>query len=182
MAAHLWNGSAWEEVKNPYAEQGGSMIKPSKIHAYGYGSQGWGWYVVWPDDGGTAPPPTNPGGTYTLYPHTQTISGSPGGLSWARFNIGSYAGKITAAYAVINWHSHNGSMPSRILGNGSGTYYRSISYDTSYAYRTISHSLGSTAVSQLNSGSATGYTVDPDTSNTPSLWIGSLKLKLTVTG
>lgn len=178
MAVKLWNGVEWIDVDQPHAYDAGQWKALEKIHAYGFGSDDWGWYQVWPE---SVAPPTNPGGTYTLDPHTENISTSQGGLSWARFNLGNYAGKITAVKATIAWLSR-GSMPSSVLGNGSGTYYRSISYEPSFANRTISHDLGSTAVSQFNSGSATGYTIDPDTTNTPSVWIGSLRLQVTVSG
>ena len=157
------------------------MTVPKYIWAYGFGSNGQGWYIVWPPEEIPPPtePPTNPGGTYTLNASTKSISGSPGGLSWARFNTGSYQGRITAVKALISWDSL-GSMPCAVLGNGSGSYYRSISYDSGYANRSIGHDI-SAGVGEFNSGAATGYTIDPNTTNTPNVWINNLRLQVTVT-
>ena len=153
MPIHGYSGGAWQEVDTPYAFSGGSLITPSKVHAYGYGKDGWGWYEVWPNDGGGTTPP----GEYILSPYSQSWPTSSN-TGWALFHTERFRGRITKVSARISWSSL-GSPNSNVSGRPSGTFYRSIARDSGWANRTITHDLGATAVSQHNSGAAYGYTI-----------------------
>jgi len=170
--------SGWREVQTPWVYQSGWHV-PSTVWAYGYGSGGWGWYWVWPPEIVDPPDPGLPPGDYILAPSTETISNSPGGLSWARFDTSSFRGRITKVEAYVTWKSL-GSMGSTIKGNGSGTTYTTFGSVFGDRYKSVAYNLGGTAVSEFNAASATGYTLDPTATPTPSSWIDYLDLRLTI--
>jgi len=182
-ALKIYDGGTWvtipEEEGNVKVYDGAAWINIRTLDSW----EGTGWRrdLEWNDPvEPPEPPPTepDPSKTYILSPYTMTISGSPGGLSWARFNTEYFRGSIAAVKARIWWKSGGGSMSSEILGNGSGTYYRDISYDPGNAYKRVDYSI-SAGISEFNSGSATGYTIDPTGSTTPSFWISDMQLVIT---
>lgn len=114
------------------------------------------WHQWWPTD--EEPPPSGPSpGTYILSPTSQSWP-TTSQAGWALFNTAFYRGHISVVSARVSWSSL-GSPSSNVDGRPSGTRYRTIAQDSGWANRTITHDLGATAVSQMNSGSATGYTI-----------------------
>lgn len=144
---------------------------------------GWsrieGAWRPWVDET-SAPPvdPPQPGGTYVLSPTSSYISPWGGGTSYAEFGLSAYRGRITAVKARISWSS-KGAMSSDVTGRPSNSYYRGITFNSDFANRTIDHDLYSTAVAQMNAGSASGYNITPVISYYPTEWISSLRLVVT---
>ena len=160
-----------QTVQRVFAHNGSSFA--TEINRI-WGHNGAEWEELWPVGGNVEPLPP---GFYVLPASSISIPPS-GGPSWALFDTDPFIGRnIIGVDAHVSWKSF-GSITGPINGRPTGTFYRNLVADNSFANRTINHQIDA-GIAEFIAGTATGYTIGTG-SNGNGVFIGNLRLRIEI--